>query len=145
MSSLRTSHHPTQRDTAPRPPSAIRRERPHWRPSAPDVLRTDLPSSQKWDLLLLCSAGYVLTSVGRVHQLFPALGAARPAILTGVVAIVLYLADRLDERRLSHLWVPTTKCLVALLGWMMLSLPGALVRSSSFDLIFNNFIKTVLM
>jgi O-antigen ligase len=99
----------------------------------------------KWDLLLVCVAGYILTAVGRVHQLFPILEVFRPAILTGAVAIVLYLLDRHEERQLSRLFGPTAKYLIALFIWMVLSVPGALVPGSSFDLVADNFSKTVLM
>jgi O-antigen ligase len=34
---------------------------------------------------------------------------------------------------------------VALVVWMILSVPGALVIGNSFDLVFNNFLKTVVM
>jgi O-antigen ligase len=99
----------------------------------------------RWDLLLLCVAGYLLTSVGRVHQLFPVLEVFRPAILTGLIAIAMYLADRHDERQSNLLWVRPSKYLIALLVWMILSVPGSLVRGTSFDLVFDDFIKTVLM
>jgi O-antigen ligase len=39
----------------------------------------------------------------------------------------------------------TTKWLLALLCWMALSVPGALLPGYSFDLVVDNFIKTVLM
>jgi O-antigen ligase len=99
----------------------------------------------RWDLLLVCVAGYLLTSVGRVHQLFPVLEALRPAMLTGLLAIVMYLADQREERRVNLLWGRTTKYLIALLAWMILSVPGSLVRGISFDLVFGDFVKTVLM
>jgi O-antigen ligase len=100
---------------------------------------------QRWDLLLACVAGYLLTAVGRVHQLFPLLGAVRPTIVNGILAIGLYLLDRRPERRFDRVWVATTKCLLALLGWTILSIPGALVAGNSFDLVFNSFVKTVLL
>jgi O-antigen ligase len=99
----------------------------------------------KWDLLLVCVAAYILTAVGRVHQLFPALEMLRPAVLTGVLAIALYLLDQHQVRRFRHVLLSPTKWIVALLGWMVLSVPGALVVSTSFALVFDNFIKTVLM
>lgn len=99
----------------------------------------------KWDLLLFCVAGYLLTSVGRVHQLFPVLALFRPALLTGLLAIAIYLADPQLVRRANLLWNSTTKYLVALLVWMILSVPGALVRGTSFELVFDSFVKTVLM
>lgn len=99
----------------------------------------------KWDLLLICVAVYLLTSVGRVHQLFPVLALFRPAILSGLLAVALYLADPLASRRARLIWGPSTKWLIALLAWMMLAVPGALVRGTSFTLVFDSFVKTVLM
>jgi len=97
------------------------------------------------DLLLASVAGYILTSVGRVHQLFPQLGILRPAILTGVVAIGLWIFDRHASRRSTRLIVPTTKYLLAFLLWMALSVPGSISPGNSFILLFDSFIKTVLM
>ena len=99
----------------------------------------------KWDVLLLCVAGYILTVVGRVHQLFPAVQLLRPAVLTGLLAIALYVFDRREERRTRYLGGRPTVYVLALLAWMMLCVPAALVTGNSFDLVFDNFIKTVLM
>jgi O-antigen ligase len=62
-----------------------------------------------------------------------------------VIAIVLYLADQSKERRFRDVLVAPVKYLLFLLAWMTLSVSGALVASASFDLLFDNFIKTVLM
>jgi O-antigen ligase len=102
-------------------------------------------SEPAWDPLLVSVAGYIATSVGRVHQLFPQLEALRPAILTGIVAIALYVADRQELRRSAHLMVRTTAYVVALLLWMVLSVPGSLVPGNSFDVVFDGFVKTVIM
>jgi putative inorganic carbon (HCO3(-)) transporter len=99
----------------------------------------------KWDLLLLCVAGHVMVAVGRVHQLFPAVGALRPAILTGLLATTLFLIDRQHVRQTRELFVPTMKLVMAFLFWMVLSVPGAIVLGNSADLVFGNFAKTVLM
>jgi len=114
----------------------------------PPLTRSAAPaygSNPKWDLLLASVAGYILTSVGRVHQLFPQLEGLRPAILTGVVAIGLWVLDRHASRQSTRLIVPTTKYLVAFLVWMALSVPGAIRPGNSFNLVFDSFIKTVLM
>src|SRR5438094_3007037 len=72
-------------------------------------------SDVPWDALLICVAGYILTSVGRVHQLFPMLEVFHPSLVTGVLAIGIYVFDR-DERRAAPLvMVPTTQYLFALL------------------------------
>src|SRR6266704_2616756 len=134
--------------TAPRP--SLVGARGQWAaPTVSTAARSASPSTDaadlKWDALILCIAGYLLMSVGRVHQLFPALDLLRPAMLTGALAIVLYLRDRSPERRSSHLVVATTKWLVALLFWMVLSIPGSLSQGTSFEMVFDNFLKTVLM
>ena len=100
--------------------------------------------ASRWDPLLVCVAGYLLMSVGRVHQLF-SLKAFRPAILTGGLALLLFWLDRHNHRRLEHVWLPTTKYLLALFAWMVISTPGSLSEGTSFTLVFSNFIKTVLM
>jgi O-antigen ligase len=100
---------------------------------------------QTWDLLLLCIAGYLLTSVGRVHQLFPVLQYLRPAILTAGLGLLVFLFGRPEAHRSRDLFVPTTKILIALLFWMVLSVPGALSQGHSFDMVVDDFGKTVVM
>ena len=99
----------------------------------------------RWDPLLLCLAGYILVAVGRVHQVFPALDAIRPVTLTGLFAIALYVIDQRADRRLSVVSGGTSRWLLALLAWMVLSIPTALVAGASFNLVFGNFIKTVII
>ena len=99
----------------------------------------------RWDPLLVCVAGYILTAVGRIHQLFGALEAIHLAAVTGLLAIVLYLVDDRDERRADGVPRAALKLAGWLIAWMMLSVPGALRQGNSFDLVFNNFLKTVLM
>jgi putative inorganic carbon (HCO3(-)) transporter len=102
-------------------------------------------SHAAWDILLICVAGYILMAVGRVHQLFPVLQIVRPALLFGLLAVVLYLIDGSRSRQLNRLWVPTTICLVGFLTWIALSIPGSIYAGNSYELLAQNFIKTVLM
>jgi len=105
-----------------------------------------VPSDQAWDPLLIAVAGYLLMAVGRLHQLFPVLDLVRPATLTGFAAIGLYATNRDAARRFSDVWaVKPTKYLAAFLVWMILSVPGALVVGTSFDVVVGNFLKTALM
>src|SRR5258708_30982446 len=82
---------------------------------------SDLP----WDLLLACVAGYILTCVGRVHQLFPMLQVVRAALLTGLLAVVLYVLDRHPQRRSGLVCEGTPKRSTALLPLGLLSCPWA--------------------
>jgi len=126
----------TPETAAPSPPAA---EAGHEEFDSVD--RSDLV----WDPLLIAVAGYILTAVGRVHQLFPILDIVRPATMTGLVAIGCYLTNRQPERRFGDIVVGPTKYIAAFLGWMILSLAGALVLETSFDVVFGNFLKTALM
>src|SRR6185436_483008 len=114
-------------------------------PRLDDAARSAREADLRWDPLMFCIAGYVLVAVGRVHQLFPVLALFRPAILMGALAMLFFLRDASSVRRVRWVIVPTTRCVIAFLLWMALSMPGALVRSTSFDLLFGNFIKTFLM
>jgi O-antigen ligase len=102
-------------------------------------------SDARWDALIAVVGVYILASVGRVHQLFPGMEALRPALLAGALAIAIYVADQRPERRVARVWITPTRCLAALLAWMVLSVPGALVQGTSVDLVVNNFLKTALM
>ena len=103
-----------------------------------------IAADARWDALLLCVSAYLLTAVGRVHQVFPALAIVRP-VLFGLLAVGLYMLDQQRERRSQYVWVSTTKLLALFLFWMALSVPGALVIGHSFDVVFDGFLKTVLM
>jgi O-antigen ligase len=121
--------------------------------SIPDVARADAAGSQagvdpadaRWDLLLACTAGYILMAVGRVHQLFPFVEPLRPAVLTGALAILLYLTDGSPERQLHRVMVRATRLLLALLTWITLSTFSSLWPGASFALLFDNFVKTTFM
>jgi len=97
-----------------------------------------------WDLLMVALGVFILTSVARVHQLFPALALLRPVALTGVAAIALCLLDRVPRRRIHTLQIPATRYLIALLCWMALSVPGALWPGGAFTT-FVDFLKTGLI
>ena len=116
-----------------------------WPSAAPSAQPTTSTQDREWDLLLLCTAFYVLTVVGRLHELFPSLNVVRPAIVAGLLSILLFLTDRRAVRRWSWLSGGPTPWLLALLGWTVLSIPGALVPGYSFDYVINEVTKTVLM
>jgi O-antigen ligase len=100
---------------------------------------------REWDALLICAAGYVMTAVGRIHQLFSALEIIHLAMLVSASAILLYVLNPRTERRIGTMRVATTTLAALLLFWSTLSIPSALVVGTSFDLVFDNFAKTLLM
>jgi len=97
-----------------------------------------------WDLLLVCVAVYIATSVGRIHQLFPILSLFKPALLSAVMAIGLFVLDKNRQRRLALLRSRTTSCLIGLLVWSALSVPAALNQGLAFHS-WTEFARTVVM
>jgi O-antigen ligase len=98
----------------------------------------------RWDGLIVCLAVYIATAVGRFHELFPWLDVVRPALVAALFAIVLAAVDGARIRRAALLWTGPTKWLVALLAWMVVAIPLALVVGSSVDLVAD-FAKTFVM
>jgi len=96
-----------------------------------------------WDLLLICVAAHVLGAVGRIHQLFPVLLPLKP-VVTGLAAGALYVLDPHAPRRLAAVRGPTTNCVLLLLLWIGLSVPGALFPGLAFQELIS-FLKTVVM
>ena len=124
---------------------AVPRTTRGWSSAAPSAQPTTSTLDREWDLLLVCTAVYVLTAVGRVHELFPPLNVVRPAITAGLLSIILFCSDRLSVRRWTWLSGGPTPWLLALFGWMVVSVPGALVAGHSFDYVVGEMSKTVLM
>src|SRR5438093_4801060 len=96
-----------------------------------------------WDPLLVCVAVYIATSVGRVHQLFPILLPFKPALLSAVMAIGLFVLDKGRQRRLALLRSRSTTCLLGLLVWSALSVPAALNQGLAFNS-WTDFARTVV-
>jgi O-antigen ligase len=103
------------------------------------------PGVRPWDPLMLAVAGYILTAVGRLHQLFGGLEVLHLAAIAGLLAIGLSIADGSAERRAASVYGSTAILVAALLVWMMVSVPFALNTGASFDLVFNNLLKTAIM
>src|SRR2546426_3936374 len=104
-----------------------------------------IAADRGWDALLLCDALFLLTSVGRIHNLFPALVPFKPLLVSGILATTLYLLDTSQPRRLDQLRSPTTTYVLALLTWVAVCIPTALWQGGSFHVLTDDFIKTVLM
>ncbi len=111
-------------------------------PSVPEASRG--PSAAGWDPLLVCAAVYIATAVGRVHQLFPVLLPLKPTFVAAVLALGLYVVQQSGQRRVDRLRSPTTTCLLGLLLWAALSVPGALNQGLAFRYL-TDFGKAVLM
>ncbi|HEX4600963.1 MAG TPA: O-antigen ligase family protein [Gemmatimonadales bacterium] len=102
-------------------------------------------TTARWDPLLICVAIYLATAVGRVHELFPALGALKPTLVAAALAVVLYLLHQAGARRIERLRSATTTCALGLLVWSALSVPGALSQGMAFHIVTDNLAKAIVM
>jgi probable O-glycosylation ligase (exosortase A-associated) len=120
-------------------------------PETPTAARVAAPPrvaepDRRWDPLLMCLAVYVLTAVGRVHQLFVFLAPLHLLLLSAGLAICLYIADGKRTRRFRPaLQNRTTRCVVGIAGVMALSIPGALWPGGAFMELTDEFGKMATM
>jgi len=89
-------------------------------------------AAPRWDPLLICIAVYVAAAVGRIHDLFPVLALFKPALTAGALGIALYLLQRSRVRRMQRVRSRTAVCLLGLVLWSALSVPGALNQGTAF-------------
>jgi hypothetical protein len=76
---------------------------------------------------------YVATAVGRVHELFPILGYLKPALLATALGLGLWALQQRGPRNVGRLRSAATTCLLGLLLWGALSIPGALNQGLAFQ------------
>lgn len=106
----------------------------------------DSTADRRWDFLLACLAVYVLTAVGRLHQLFDFLNPLHLTLISAGLATVTYMMSVSARRRSGPvLRMRITRFLLALTVWMALSIVGALWPGGAFRLFTDEFLKMVLM
>src|SRR5882724_10383311 len=127
------------------PPAVTMPPAPPPAPAAGVAAARAAAKRSRWDLLLVCVAVYVATAVGRVHALFPVLEPLRPALISAALAVALYLLQQTGARNVVRLRGTTTICVVGMLVWVSLSIPGALSQGIAFRFLTDFFAKTVVM
>lgn len=111
-------------------------------PAAPVAAAAD----RRWDPLIVCLALYIVTAVGRLHQLVGALDSLHLPLLAAGGAIALYLASRTRSRRLAPvLGERITPCVLALAAWMACSVPFALWPGGALHEWTGEFLKACIM
>src|SRR5207247_6419522 len=103
------------------------------------------PADRRWDPLLVAVAAYLLTAVGRVHQLFAFLTPLHPALAAAASAIGLWLWDTRRVRRAGPtLALPTTRFVLGLALWMALSVTGALWQGGGVETVLEFAVSSAL-
>ncbi|HEV8400333.1 MAG TPA: O-antigen ligase family protein [Gemmatimonadales bacterium] len=115
-----------------------------WGTTPSPGVSTPTRSGGSWDLLLVCPAVYVATAVGRIHELFPILGYLKPALVATALGLGLYALQQRGLRNVGRLRSAATSCLLGLLLWGALSVPGALNQGLAFQS-WTNYVQTALL
>ena len=101
---------------------------------------------RRWNFLLVCVAAYILTSVGRVHQLFGWLEPLHLALVSAGAGIAFLMLSNSGIRRIAPaLRFVTTRVVFGIAVWMALSIPGALWPGGALHLFLDQFAKAAAM
>ncbi len=100
----------------------------------------DRPDAVLWALGLMH-----LVYAWRLPSLFPALKPLKLGMVSGVLALGLFLLDRSPRRRLADLPAGPVRFLAGLLAVMVLSVPGGIVPSHSAAFLVQTILPTMLL
>jgi O-antigen ligase len=110
------------------------------------VVYTPVIPAPPWSLALGSAALYIMTAVGRVQDVFPALSPVHLALLSSIVAIVCVGLDRGALARINTaLGIGTSWCVLGLLIWAVLGVPTSLWPGGSVGILRTVLAKVVLM
>ena len=86
---------------------------------------------KKWDVLLFCTAVYILTAVGRMHQLYAPIEALKPLIIFAALGLFSFFADKTASRKLKLLQDPTSKAVRFIMIWATVGAPFGIYLTKS--------------
>ena len=110
------------------------------------IVYTPVLPAPPWSLALGSAALYIMTAVGRVQDVFPALSPLHLALLSSGLAIVCVALDPGALSRLNTaLGVGTSWCVLGILVWAVLGVPTSLWPGGSVGIIRTILVKVVLM
>ena len=103
------------------------------------------PERLKWDAALVAVTIILLLQVWGVAYVFPILAVRGLLSIVTFVTIFLLALDRDPSRRLSSLNRPVVRAALGLLLLAALSIPGSLDPEGSFETVFQDDLRAVLL
>jgi putative inorganic carbon (hco3(-)) transporter len=101
---------------------------------------------QRWDLLLVCTAVFLITAAARVHTLFSPLQALRPTLIAAVIALGVYLLSQRpfirSTRAINH---PIAYLALFVIVWAGLGVPFALYGGRAASFLLDVFYRVVIL
>ncbi len=115
-------------------------------PGSRQIVYAPVIPAPPWSLGLASAALYIMTAVGRVQDVFPALAPLHLALLSSALAIVCVALDPGALSRVNAaIALPTSWCVLGILGWAVLGVPTALWPGGSVGILRTILVKVVLM
>lgn len=102
------------------------------------------PSASGWDWLLLCTAGYLVMAVARVHVFYPPLTRIRPTLIVAGFALLVYVLDRSRIRSIG-LGHPLVRLTGFIIFWATFTAPFGLYLGGSVQFLFDELYKVGLL
>ena len=128
--------------TAPGQGAIAAPTRPFVRVRAPEAAA----AGGRWDALSVALGAYIVTAVGRTHQLVPAIEPLRITLVSALLAILFWAVTRERVRRLAPVMrLPLARWVIALAAWMVLTIPGALWPGGAFQQVTDETAKATVM
>ncbi len=115
-------------------------------PGSRQIVYAPVIPAPPWSLGLASAALYIMTAVGRVQDVFPALAPLHLALLSSALAIVCVALDPGALSRINTaLGVGTSWCVLGILIWAVIGVPTSLWPGGSVGVLRTILVKVVLM
>lgn len=115
-------------------------------PGSRQIVYAPVIPAPPWSLGLASAALYIMTAVGRVQDVFPALAPLHLALLSSALAIVCVALDPGALSRVNAaIALPTSWCVLGILIWAVLGVPTSLWPGGSVGILRTILVKVVLM
>jgi putative inorganic carbon (hco3(-)) transporter len=100
--------------------------------------------SERWDLFLVCMAGWALVSITRTHAVLPVPESLRPGLLLAGLSLLLYFVQRDPARRFGVVRHPLIWIAGFFFVWALVTAPFALYIGKAVSYILGTFIRSLL-
>ncbi len=119
-------------------------------PAAPvarrQVARSQAPHKRGgWDLLLVCTAVYIATAVGRVHAFVKILVLLKPTLIFAALGIIVYVFQKNPVRSFRAIRHPVTSTIAFIVFWATLGVATSIYKTKSVMFLYDETYKVAIL
>ncbi|MGE3526899.1 MAG: hypothetical protein AB7I33_13340, partial [Gemmatimonadales bacterium] len=115
---------------------------PHRQAGTPAAAPTD---RRPWDMLMVCTAVYILTAVARLHQLYRPVAALKPTLIFALLGLIVLFLDKNRIRSLRELKDPTSRLVLFIMVWATAGVPFGIYGSHSLFYLYDEAYKVLAL